>query len=233
MEPNLRTHDAALALCAVLHEAVRLGFPLRHLVCDDGFAVSRKVDNHHRVEGLLVAGAIRCVDVKCSPKAPPPMALVNVPEDVKPRARALRCGTKLLATDILARLGPVEHEMGPAMGDQDIDLRRNQVPLLAKLRAAFEVEGHVGEPWLPGRAPKGHAPDLDAAVQEIVTTCEYLRTQSWVRLQTSVVVSRDHHLVPVRQPAEELPERSRFGSLAVAPSKTGYGALPCGINQVA
>ena len=39
------------------------------------------------------------------------MALVNVPEDVKARARAPRCSTELLATDILARLGPVEHEM--------------------------------------------------------------------------------------------------------------------------
>ena len=49
-----------------------------------------------------------------------------MPEDVKPRARALRCGTQLLAADALARCGPVEHAMGRAMGDQDIDLRRNQ-----------------------------------------------------------------------------------------------------------
>ncbi len=59
----------------------------------------------------MEAGAIRCVDVKCSPKAPPAMALVNVPEDVKPRARALRCGKQLLAADALARCGPVEHAM--------------------------------------------------------------------------------------------------------------------------
>ena len=106
--------------------------------------------------------------------------------------------------------------MGRAMGDQDIDVRRNQVPLLAKLCAALEVEGHVKKPWLPGRAPKGHSPDLDAAVREIVTTGEYPWTQAWVRLQTSVVVSCDRHLVPVRQAAQELPERSRFDSLALA-----------------
>ena len=106
--------------------------------------------------------------------------------------------------------------MGRAMGDQDIDVRRNQVPLLAKLCAALEIEGHVEEPWLPGRAPKGHSPDLDAAVQEIVATGEYLRTQAWVRLQTSVVVSGDHHLVPMRQAAEEFPEQFRLDSLALA-----------------
>ena len=106
--------------------------------------------------------------------------------------------------------------MGRAMGDQDIDVRRYQVPLLAKLCAALEVEGHVKEPWLPGRAPIGHSPNLDAAVQEIVATGKSLWTQTQVRLQTSVVVSRDRHLVPVRQAAEEFPERSRFGSLALA-----------------
>ena len=80
------------------------------------------------------------------------MGLVNVPEDVKARARAPRCSTELLATDILALLGPVEHEMGRAVGDQDIDVRRNQVPFRAKLCTALEVEGYVEEPWLPGRA---------------------------------------------------------------------------------
>ena len=164
----------------------------------------------------MAAGAIRCVDVKRDPKTPPLVAIVNVAEDVQAGAGALRCGTKLLATDIPTRLGPVEHEMGRAVGNQDIDVRRNQVPLLAELRATLEVEGHVKEPWLPGRTPKGHAPNLDAAVQEIVTTGKDLRTQVWVRLQTSVVVSGDHHLVPVRKAAEELPERSRFGSLALA-----------------
>ena len=77
------------------------------------------------------------------------MAMLNVPEDVKLRARALRCGTHLLAADILARLGPVEHEMGRAVGNQDIDVRRYQVPLLAKLCAAFQVEGHVKHIGLP------------------------------------------------------------------------------------
>ncbi len=67
--------------------------------CDDGIAFSGKVDDHYRVEGLVAAGAIGGVDVKCSPDAPPPMAMVNVPEDVKTRARVLRCGTQLLATD--------------------------------------------------------------------------------------------------------------------------------------
>ena len=80
------------------------------------------------------------------------MALVNVPEGVKPRARAPCRGKQLLAADALARLGPVEHATGRAMGDQDIDVRRHNVPLLAELCAAFEVEGQVKEPWLPGRA---------------------------------------------------------------------------------
>ena len=120
----------------------------------------------------MAAGAIRCVDVKRSPKAPPPMALVNMPEDVKPRAYAPCHSKELLAADILAPCAPVEHAMGRAMGDQDIDVRRNQVPLLAKLCAALEVEGHVKEPWLPGRAPKGHSPDLDAAVREIVVVSQ-------------------------------------------------------------
>ena len=164
----------------------------------------------------MAAGAIRCVDVKRAPKAPPAVALVNVPEDVKPRAYAPCRGKELLAAAIFALRAPVEHAMGRAMGDQDIDVRRNQVPLLAKLCAALEVEGHVEEPGLPGRAPEGHTPDLDAAVQEIVAAGEYLRIQTWVHLQTSVVVSRDRHLVPVRQAPEELPEQSRFGSLALA-----------------
>ena len=72
------------------------------------------------------------------------MAMMNVPEDVKPRARAPRCGTKLLAADILARLGPVEHESGRAVGDQDIDVRRYQVPLLAKLCAALKIDVNAG-----------------------------------------------------------------------------------------
>ena len=147
------SHDAAFALCAVFHEAAGLGLPLWLLGCDDGIAVSGKVDNQHRVEGLMAAGAIRGVDVKCSPKEPPPMALVNVPEGVKPRARAPCRGKQLLAADALARLGPVEHATGRAMGDQPIDVRRHNVPLLAELCAAFEVEGQVKEPWLPGRAP--------------------------------------------------------------------------------
>ena len=75
-------------------------------------------------------------------------------------------------------------------------MRRNQVPLLAKLCAALQIEGHVEEPELPGRAPEGHSLDLDAAVQEIVTTGEYFGTQTGVRLKTSVMASRDHHLVP-------------------------------------
>ena len=66
-----------------------MGLPLRHLGCDDGIAVSAKVDNQCRVEGLVAAGAIRCVDVERSPEAPPPMALVNMPEDVKPRAHEM------------------------------------------------------------------------------------------------------------------------------------------------
>ena len=127
-------------------------FPLRHLGCNDRIAAGRKVDNQHRVEGRMAAGAIRCVDVERSPKAPPPMALVNVPEDVKPRAYAPCRGKEFLAADIPAPCAPVEHAMGRAMGDQDIDVRRNQVPLLAKLCAALKVEGHVKEPWLPGRA---------------------------------------------------------------------------------
>ena len=147
------SHDAAFALCAVFHEAAGLGLPLWLLGCDDGIAVSGKVDNQHRVEGLMAASAIRCVDVKRAPKAPPPMTLVNVPDDVKPRARAPCRGKQLLAADALARLGPVEHATGRAMGDQDIDVRRHNVPLLAELCAAFEVEGQVKEPWLPGRAP--------------------------------------------------------------------------------
>ena len=216
LEPSLRARDAAFALRAEFHEVAGFGSPLSHLGCDNGIAASWKVDNRHRVEGLMAAGAIRCVDVKRAPKAPPAVAMVNGPEDVKPRARALRCVTKLPAADILARLGPVEHAMGRAVGDQDIDVRRDQVPLLAKLCAAFQGEGHVKEPWLPGRAPKGHSPDLDAAVQEIVTIGKDLRSQTGVRLQASVVVSGDHHFVPVRQVAEELSERSRFDSLARA-----------------
>ena len=51
MESSLRAHDAAFALCAEFREAAGLGFPLRHLGCDDGIAVSQKVDNQHRVEG--------------------------------------------------------------------------------------------------------------------------------------------------------------------------------------
>ena len=76
------------------------------------------------------------------------MSLVNVPEDVKPRAGAPRCGAQLLAADILTPRALVERAVGRAMGDQDIDVRRNQVPLLAKLCTAFEVEGHVEEPRL-------------------------------------------------------------------------------------
>ena len=68
------------------HEATRLSFPLRHLNCDDGVAVSGKVEKQQRVEGFMVANADRCVDVKCSPETPPLMALVSVPEDVKPRS---------------------------------------------------------------------------------------------------------------------------------------------------
>ena len=122
--------------------------------------------------------------MKRSPNAPPPVAMVNVAVDMKSRARALRCVTQLLAADILARLGPVEHELGRAVGNQDIDVRRYQVSLLAKLCAALQVEGHVEEPWLPGRAPEGHSPDLDAAVQEIVATGEYLGTQASVACET-------------------------------------------------
>ena len=64
------------------------------------------------------------------------MAMVNVPKDMKSRARALCRVPQLLAADVLARLGPVEHELGRAVSDQNIDARRYQVPLLAKLRAA-------------------------------------------------------------------------------------------------
>ena len=78
MEPSLRTHDAAFALCTECHEATGLGFPLRHLSCDDGVAVIGKVDNQQRVEGFMAANAARCVDVKCSPETPPLMALVSV-----------------------------------------------------------------------------------------------------------------------------------------------------------
>ena len=88
----------------------------------------------------MAAGAIRCVDVERSPEAPPPMAPANVPEDVKPRAHAPCHSKELLAADIPAPRAPVEHAMGRAMGDQDIDVRRNQVPPLAKLCAALEVE---------------------------------------------------------------------------------------------
>ena len=56
-------------------------------------------------------------------------------------------------------------------------MRQYQVPLLARLCAALQVEGHVEELWLPGRAPEGHALDLDAAIQEIVATGEYLGTR--------------------------------------------------------
>ena len=139
----------------MFHEAAGLGLPLWLLGCDDGIAVSGKVDNQHRVEGLMAAGAIRGVDVKCSPKAPPPMALVNVPEGVKPRARAPCRGKQLLAADALARLGPVEHAMGRAMGDQDIDGRRHNVPLLAnsaprsRLKAMSKNDRCQGEPYAP------------------------------------------------------------------------------------
>ena len=57
------------------------------------------------------------------------MTLVNVTEDVKPQARAPCRGTEFLVTDILARPGPVEHEMRRAVGDQDIDVRRSRQPL--------------------------------------------------------------------------------------------------------
>ena len=133
--PSLPAHDAAFALCAEDHEAAGLGFPLRHLGCNDRIAAGRKVDNQHRVEGLMAAGAIRCVDAERSPEAPPPKAPANVPEDVKSRARTPCRGEELLAADILAPRAPVEHAMGRAMGHQDIDVCRYQVPLLAKLCA--------------------------------------------------------------------------------------------------
>ena len=65
------------------------------------------------------------------------MAMVNVPKDMKSWARALCRVPQLLAADVLARLGPVEHELRRAVGDQHIDVRRYQVPLLMKLCAAL------------------------------------------------------------------------------------------------
>ena len=90
LEPSLRARDAAFALRAEFRKVAGFGSPLQHLGCDNGIAASRKVDNRHRVEGLMAAGATRCVDVKRAPKAPPAVAMDNVSEDVKPRARALR-----------------------------------------------------------------------------------------------------------------------------------------------
>ena len=137
----------------------------RHVVTADaglfgrGIAVSRKVDNRCRVEGLSVADAIRCVDVR-GPKAPPPTAPVNVPEDANPRAPALCWGAKLLAADILARLGPVEHEVGRAAGDQDIapdrpkGLRNYAVHPL-KSRPGFAIS-RLPEGGAARRASDGH-----------------------------------------------------------------------------
>ncbi len=47
------------------------------------------------------------------------MAMVNVADDMEPRARALRRVPQLLAADVLVRLGPVEHELGRAVGDAE------------------------------------------------------------------------------------------------------------------
>ena len=66
------------------------------LGCDDGTAVSRKVDNQHRVEGFVALGPNRCVDVKCSPKAPPAMALAVV-QHPRVTPRHLRESTRCCA----------------------------------------------------------------------------------------------------------------------------------------
>ena len=45
MKPSLPVRDAAFALCAEFYEAAVSAFRYGTSVCDDGIAVSRKVDN--------------------------------------------------------------------------------------------------------------------------------------------------------------------------------------------
>ena len=75
---------------------------------------------------------------------------MDVTEYVEPQLQAVDARSQLVAPDTPSVWAAVEESSRWAMSDEDVGNVGDECPLLAQRLAAFEVEGPIVEPRLPG-----------------------------------------------------------------------------------
>ena len=85
------------------------------------------------------------------------------------------------------------------MGDEDVGVAWNQIPLGFDLRPAIQVEGKVTELGLPGTAVKLEAMDSCAGIAQVSAIGEDGGTGLRVMLKTEIMIASDDNFVFVWQ----------------------------------
>ena len=93
---------------------------------------------------------------------------MKMPKDRKlDRRQSLQRFAQIDAADIFSREDPVEKAMRRSVRDQDLRVRRNQIPVRLDFGPALAIERPVIEPRLDRAAPKFAPADRGATVVEI------------------------------------------------------------------
>lgn len=146
------------------------------------------------------------------------VALVDVPGRADFYAQILHPFQQIAATD-----GPlvghhfVQNAVGRAMHEQNIGVRRNQIPVPPDVRAALAIERPIKKPGLDGASPNADARDFGGGIFEV----NHVRGQQGaenfgVSLGQEIVVAGNQNLVRVRLRGEPIEESLHFFKAAPA-----------------
>lgn len=138
------------------------------------------------------------------------MASVDVTEHMKARPDGSDADQQLLTAKVGwgvlferpatlgFRHGRIQDPKGRAMGDQDVRVEGNLIPLLSKQGAPRQVEGPEHECRLPGRTPDPEAIDYTTRVLEVGDAWMVVQQghcEVWFALKQPIVIAGDQDLV--------------------------------------
>ena len=136
-----------------------------------GFGLaSGDVEDDGSVGGLVALGASGGVEESGGSVGGDAVAFVNVSEDVEARADSALDGVEEVETAGAGSVaGQVSVPERRSVGDEDVELVGDGVPVAQDLLSAFDVEGPAAEGRLPGTPVETKAAQFDQSILQVGT----------------------------------------------------------------
>lgn len=145
----------------------------------------------------------------------PAVAAMDVPEDVQPGFGAEQGGEQILTALMLAQdVVFVQSAIGRLMGDEDIGVLGNPVPMVTDFHQTLAGEGPVSTHRVDGRAPELQSFEGDSGVLQIGRFSEVRPGQLGLAVEEQIVIAGDDELVAEGNPP--LPSSHKTSLLSAA-----------------